>query len=374
MLPQNAVPAQAARRPWRSHLERLTDLNGKIVIITGGSGSWGNVLVDRLLAEHEPKELRIVSRGEVRQVEMAYRVRDARVRYLLGDVRDSSRMDELTRGAEVVFHLAALKHVPVCERNPKEAVATNVHGSQVMLDACLRNGVPYIVHVSTDKAVEPINIYGVTKACAERVAVAASSDELRVTCVRAGNVMGSSGSVIPLFLKQILADNEVRITDPDMTRFMLPLPLVIDFLIQATLRTVGGEIQITRSPAMRVMDLAEVLIAANGDAHTRISTVGIRPGEKLDESLVARLETPRTHVGDDYFVLNPHEPSAALDEAYGDLPALEMPEYTSANAPILSQTEIRDLLTEYGLISLSHEAARLALETLGSWVSPRAGS
>lgn len=351
-------------------MDPLTDLNDKTVLITGGTGSWGNVLVDRLLADYEPKELRIVSRGEVRQVEMAYRVQDARVRFLLGDVRDASRMDELTRGVDIVFHLAALKHVPVCERNPKEAVATNVHGSQVMLDACLRNRVNYLVYVSTDKAVEPINIYGVTKACAERVAVAASSDELRVTCVRAGNVMGSSGSVIPLFLKQILANNEVQVTDPAMTRFMLPLPLVIDFLIRATLRTVGGEIQITRSPAMRVMDLAEVLIAANGDANTKITTVGIRPGEKLDESLVARLETPRTLVGEDYFVLKPHEPTEALNATYDHLPALDMPEYTSGNAPILSQTDILDLLTEHGLISLSQEAAQLALRTLGAWVSP----
>ena len=314
-------------------MNRSIDLNSGVVVITGGTGSWGTVLVDRLLRDHEPKAIRVVSRGEVQQVEMAYRVQHPSVSFHLGDVRDAARMDDITRGADIVYHLAALKHVPVCERNPKEAVATNVHGAQVMLDACRKNGVPHFVYVSTDKAVEPINIYGVTKACAERVAVAASSDEMKVTCVRAGNVMGSSGSVIPLFLKQIMADGEVRITDPEMTRFMLPLPLVIDFLIQATHRSVGGEIQVTRAPAMRVLDLARVLI-------------------------------------DDYFAMLPHEPSDELLRAYGDLPPLDLPEYTSGNAVALSKQDIRELLTEYGLISLSGEAARLELATRGAWIDP----
>jgi FlaA1/EpsC-like NDP-sugar epimerase len=229
-----------------------------IILITGGTGSWGNELVKNLL-NFPVKEIRIFSRNEFNQVLMQRKFSDIRLKFIIGDVRDFDALNNACKNVDLVYHLAALKHVPICEDFPNEAIKTNINGTQNIINAAINNNVKKVIDVSTDKAVEPNNLYGMTKSVGEKLIL--SSNKLSSTtfvCVRGGNVMGSNGSVIPLFKEQI-ANGLVTITDNRMTRYFLTLKEAIDLLIQATIDSFGGEIFVMKMPSCYIKDLSEVI-------------------------------------------------------------------------------------------------------------------
>ncbi len=337
-------------------MPKKSPLSGSSVLITGGTGSWGNELTRQLFLHYHPREIRIYSRGEHKQVEMKRKFKDERVKYYIGDVRDRERLTEVMHGVNYVFHLAALKHVPVCEENPSEAVKTNIIGVENIIDASIITGVKKVIDVSTDKAVDPFNLYGVTKAVGEKLIIAANnlSDTTRFVCIRGGNVLGTNGSVIPLFYEQILRLNEITITDDRMTRFLMRVEEAIRLVLDATIASVGGEIFVMKMPACRITDLAAVMIKRLGRTDTAIKHIGVRPGEKLFEVLVSKYESPRTHDIGMYYVILPQISIAAIEKHYHStkkkLPMMREEEFSSNNTHILSLKEIETLLKRDGWV------------------------
>ena len=261
----------------------------KTILITGGTGSLGQALTKRLL-EYNVKAVRIFSRNESKQIEMESNIKDDRIRFFLGDVRDLQRLTRATEDVDLVFHAAALKHVPKIEYNPFEAIKTNVVGSQNVIDACLANDVEKVICVGTDKAVSPLNTYGATKLLMEKLFVAASNylnpEKHRTVflAVRYGNVLGSSGSVIPKFIEQIKANKPVTITDPKMTRFSITMNEALDFIFNATKIGKGSEVFVPKLRAYNIVDVKNALTELLSDTGEKI--VGIRTGEKLHETLI----------------------------------------------------------------------------------------
>jgi UDP-N-acetylglucosamine 4,6-dehydratase len=274
------------------------------VLVTGGTGSFGQAFVRRLLAEHRDCTIRVFSRDELKQYDMAQAFgQDPRLRFFIGDVRDRDRLERAMYGIDLVVHAAALKHVPICEFNPAEAVKTNILGSQNVVDAAVDAGVRRTVALSTDKAVNPVNLYGASKLCAEKLFVHgnayAGARDIRFACVRYGNVMGSRGSVIPLFQRQ--ADSGVlTITDRRMTRFWLSLDSAVDLVLHAVSEMKGGEIFVPKIPSMRIADLARAI-----GPNARIEEVGRRPGEKLHEVLLTAEESRNTIECDHHYIVRP---------------------------------------------------------------------
>jgi UDP-N-acetylglucosamine 4,6-dehydratase (inverting) len=275
----------------------------KVVLVTGGTGSFGQKFVEVLLKRHNPKDIRIYTRGELEQVEMERKFNSGKLRFLIGDVRDEKRLFRAMNGVDIVVHAAALKHVPVCEYNPREAVFTNILGANNIIDTAIDNGVEKVLALSTDKAVQPVNLYGATKAVAEKLLVQGNVyrgwRKTSFSCVRYGNVLGSSGSVVPLFLKQRDA-GEITITDERMTRFWITLEQGVEFVINSIRLMKGGEIFVPKIPSMKITDLAEVIAP---DARKKI--VGIRAGEKLHEVLLTAEEALHTREFDSYFIIDP---------------------------------------------------------------------
>ncbi|MDD9954382.1 MAG: polysaccharide biosynthesis protein [Candidatus Woesearchaeota archaeon] len=329
--------------------------DNKTILLTGGSGSWGNELVKQVLAKYNPKQIRIYSRGEHKQVDMKRRFpNEKRLKYIIGDVRDKQRLQTAMKGVHFVFHLAALKHVPVCEENPWESVQTNIIGTQNVIDTAIENNVEKVIDISTDKAVDPFNLYGTCKAVGEKLMIAANlvETQTRFVCIRGGNVLGTNGSVVPLFREQILRAGEVTITDENMTRYMMDLTQAINLIFEATTTSVGGEIFVMRMPALKVTDLAAVMIEELGSfrkdtAPVRMRTIGIRPGEKLHEVLVSRYEAKNSVEQGDYFVILPNIGLPNL-EKYKDLPRVTLQEFNSTNAEQLTHEQIKTMLKEEG--------------------------
>ncbi|MDP9223601.1 MAG: UDP-N-acetylglucosamine 4,6-dehydratase (inverting) [Actinomycetota bacterium] len=296
------------------------NFQGKTVLVTGGTGSFGSKLVEVLLERHEPEAIRIFSRDELKQSELRRRFSDSddRLRYLIGDVRDLPRLSRALRGVDVVVHAAALKQVPICEYNPFEAVQTNVVGAENVVSAAIENDVPLSISLSSDKAVNPVNLYGATKLCAEKIITQGntySGDSVaRFASVRYGNVVGSRGSVIPLFKTQA-PTGVLTITDERMTRFWITLEHAVDFVLDSLGRMGGGEIFVPKIPSMRVADIAEALAP---EAELRI--IGIRPGEKLHEVLLTEDEARHSRETDDGFVILPEVASWPLREVDGGRP------------------------------------------------------
>jgi UDP-N-acetylglucosamine 4,6-dehydratase len=279
------------------------DWRARSVLVTGGTGSFGSRFVERMVSAYHPRRLVVFSRDELKQSQLAARVQDPSLRFFIGDVRDRDRLQRAMHGIDVVIHAAALKQVPACEYNPFEAVKTNVLGANNVIEAAIDQGVERVVALSTDKAVNPVNVYGATKLCAEKMFVQGNSYagglKTRMAVVRYGNVVGSRGSVIPLFLDQ-RDGGELTITDERMTRFWLTLDEGVDFVMRAVERMQGGEIFVPKIPSMRVIDLARAIAP---DASLKV--VGVRPGEKLHEVLLSSDESRHSVDVDGMYVVQP---------------------------------------------------------------------
>lgn len=279
--------------------------NGKTIIITGGTGSFGRQYVKTLLENYSTRKIIVYSRDELKQFEMS-QVYNARcMRYFIGDVRDQERLEQAMRGVDYVIHAAALKQVPAAEYNPMECIKTNVHGAENVIKAAIRNNVEKVIALSTDKAANPINLYGATKLASDKLFVAANNmaggHPTHFSVVRYGNVVGSRGSVVPFF-KQLIADGAdyLPITDEGMTRFWITLQQGVDFVFKNFSRMQGGEIFVPKIPSMRIMDLARSLAP---DMPTK--TIGVRPGEKLHEIMCPADDSHLTLEFEDHFVIQP---------------------------------------------------------------------
>jgi len=277
------------------------------ILITGGTGSFGNAFVERVTTKYKPRRLVIFSRDELKQFEMRQRFPDGPgfpLRYFVGDVRDPDRLKRAMEGVDIVIHAAALKQVPSCEYNPFEAVKTNIYGAQNVIDAAIDTGVKKIIALSTDKAVNPINLYGATKLCAEKIFIQgnayARSNGALFSCVRYGNVIGSRGSVIPLFRQQ-RRNGKITITDPRMTRFWITLPDAVEFVLEAIGHMRGGEIFVPKLPSMKIVDLAKAIAP-----ECEVEWIGLRPGEKLHEALITEEEGRNTVAYNGMYVIMPN--------------------------------------------------------------------
>jgi len=282
-------------------------LQNKVILLTGGTGSFGQKFTEIVLREHNPKAIRIFSRGELLQQEMSLKFNnDPRLRFFIGDVRDRERVHRAMKGVDIVVHAAALKQVPTCEYNPIEAVRTNIDGSVNVIDAAIDNEVEKAAAISTDKAVHPVNLYGATKLVMERLFVQANvytgGRKTRFGCVRYGNVVGSRGSVVPLFLKQ-RNNGKITITDERMTRFWITLEQGVRFVVDCIGRMYGGEVFIPKIPSMKVAELADALAP-----EVQREVIGIRPGEKVNEILLPDEEARHAKEYDNYFVIEPEYP------------------------------------------------------------------
>lgn len=277
----------------------------KNILITGGTGSFGRKFVTTLLATSKPKRVIIYSRDEMKQFEMQQELNQDCMRYFIGDVRDRERLDQALGGVDMVIHAAALKQVPAAEYNPMECIKTNIHGAENIIKGCLANGVKKVVALSTDKAANPINLYGATKLASDKLFVAANNMkgdmETRFSVVRYGNVIGSRGSVVPYFQKIIEnSADSIPITHPDMTRFWITLQEGVEFVINSFARMSGGEVFVPRIPSIRITDLAKAMAP---DLPQKI--IGIRPGEKLHEIMCPADDSHLTYRYEDHYLIAP---------------------------------------------------------------------
>lgn len=284
--------------------------NDKNILVTGGTGSFGKRFIATLLERYKPNRLVVYSRDELKQFEMSTRepfLQHAKtLRYFIGDVRDLQRLERAMEGIDIVVHAAALKQVPAAEYNPFEAVKTNIIGGQNVIDACLGADVKRVIALSTDKAAAPINLYGATKLCSDKLFVAANNyrgaRDIRFSVVRYGNVFGSRGSVVPYFLEK-RADGVLPITDEQMTRFSITLQHGVDFVLSCLENMWGGELFVPKIPSYHISDLARAVAP-----ECRLETVGIRPGEKLHEEMITDTDALNTIEFDDYYVILPSTP------------------------------------------------------------------
>ena len=281
----------------------MVNLDGKSILITGGTGSFGKAFVKSVLANHDVKRLVVFSRDELKQFEMANEISAPNLRYFIGDIRDAKRLERAFIGIDTVIHAAAMKQVVAAEYNPIECINTNIMGAENIINAALNTGVEDVIALSTDKAVNPINLYGATKLCSDKLFVAANylsgSQKTKFSIVRYGNVLGSRGSVIPLF-KSIRHTGKLPITDPKMTRFWITLKEGINFVEKCVGMMQGGEIFIPRIPSMKMTDLAIAMAP-----ECKQETIGIRPGEKLHEIMIPEDEALQTLEYDDFFIIQP---------------------------------------------------------------------
>ncbi|KXG76345.1 UDP-N-acetylglucosamine 4,6-dehydratase family protein [Thermotalea metallivorans] len=331
--------------------------NKKILII-GGTGTIGSSLVKTLLPKGV-SVIRVLSRDEYKQYFMMEQMKDIKnIRFLLGDVRDYDRINRAMEDIDIVFHAAALKHVPACEYNPFEAVKTNVIGTQNVIEAAIHNNVEKVIFTSTDKTIGPTNTYGATKLLAERLISAADyykgSHRTIFAAVRFGNVMGSRGSVIPLFKQQILQGNPITITDPEMSRFMMTLTEATNLTIEACKRAQGGELFILKMPVVRLHDLAEVVIEEMSEKYNldpdkiRIVKTGLRPGEKMYEELMTYEESKYAIEFDNMFAVPPLFNHKTYEYSDGRQAARQT--YSSHDIEPISKEELRRLILQEKLL------------------------
>lgn len=327
-------------------------LNGKTILITGGTGSFGTCCIKMLLEKFDLKKIIIFSRDELKQYEMQQQFNTPNMRYFIGDVRDSARLTQAMRGVDYVIHAAALKQVPAAEYNPMECIKTNIMGAQNVIQAALDNEVEKVIALSTDKAVNPINLYGASKLASDKLFVAANNiaggHRTIFSVVRYGNVVGSRGSVLPLFKKLIQQGaTELPITDERMTRFWLTIEHGVEFSFQSFARMIGGEIFVPKIPSVRITDLARSLAP-----QIKFNIIGMRPGEKLHEVMCPRDDSRITLEFDDHYVIMPSihfNKSELIDYRINALGETSHPvedgfEYSSdTNTFFLTEDEIKEL-------------------------------
>jgi FlaA1/EpsC-like NDP-sugar epimerase len=325
----------------------------KTILIDGGSGSWGNELTTQLLTKH-PKKIIILSRGELAQVNMQRKFNNNKIDFIIGDVRDADAVDRLFSNYDInyVFHLSALKHVPVCENQPQEAIKTNINGTINLINSSIKYNINKFIDVSSDKAVAPVNLYGMTKAVGEKLTIQANNltNNTDFICVRGGNVLGSNGSVVPYFIDQIKTKNMVTLTNGDMSRYFLTLSEAISLLFKAVENSVGGETFVMNMPSFYIRDLASVLVDYYGNEDTKINIIGTREGEKKHEVLISENETENTYMFDnDYYVILP---SIKINKNYSHINTnnkVSFKEFSSADN-IYSKNYLHDLLNNGGFL------------------------
>ena len=331
-------------------------------MITGGTGSIGMEILQEML-KHEPAVVRILDLDETKQFELQEGYKDYdNIRFLLGDIRDKERLYHATEGIDIVFHTAALKHVLACEYNPFEAVKTNVIGIQNLIDVAMGEEIEKVIFTSSDKAVNPANVMGATKLLAERLITSANyykgARKTIFSSVRFGNVLGSRGSVIPLFKKQIVKGGPVTITSKEMTRFIMPMHEAINLLLKATELAHGGEIYIFKMDAIKITDLAEVMVEELAPKYgytideIKMAIIGTKPGEKLYEELMTEEEARRALETEDMFILLPEmEELSYIDKSfYPSASQAEIKAYTSKDTKYLAKEEIKEMLYQENLL------------------------
>ncbi len=330
--------------------------DGKKILITGGTGSLGQALTKRLL-QTNVATVRIFSRNENKQVMMESNFHDKRLRFLIGDVREKERLATALEDIDILFHAAALKHVPIIEYNPFESIKTNVIGSQNVIDACLQQNVETAVCIGTDKAVSPLNTYGATKLLMEKLFVTANNymnrrkHRTKFLAVRYGNVVGSSGSVIPKFIEQIKAKKKITITDPKMTRFSITMDQALDLIIDIALNGKESEIYVPKLKSYSIIDVKDTLFELIGK--TGIEIVGIRPGEKLHEVLINKDEMRSSwDLGRKYMIANPLREDSNIRKSYKNKikKINNIETYSSDNVEKLSKTELKRMIIQSGLL------------------------
>ena len=325
---------------------------GKSILVTGGTGSFGKQFIETVLTKHNPRRVIVFSRDELKQFEMQQekRFQHEAIRFFIGDVRDRDRLRQAFHDVDVVIHGAALKQLPACEYNPFEAVKTNVLGAQNIIDTAIEQGVERVIALSTDKACNPVNLYGATKLCSDKLFTSAHAyvgvRPTKFAVVRYGNVVGSRGSVIPMFIK-LRATGKLPITHVDMTRFWITLPQAVDFVLTCLTRMRGGELFVPKIPSMKLLDLAR---AIGPDCEHEI--IGIRPGEKLHEAMISEDDTPHTVEYDDSFVILPFLPFVPGSappgfERTGKPVALDFRYSSDTNTQWLSADDLREMLKPF---------------------------
>jgi len=325
--------------------------NNQRILITGGTGSWGTEITRQLLEKYDPKEIIVYSRGEFAQVEMDRSFKNSKLKFVIGDVVNLETLSSAMRDIDIVFHLAALKHVPVCESNPWQSISTNILGTHNVVKAAINHKVKLVVDCSSDKACAPVNMYGMCKAIGEKLMIHGNLEitDTKFVCTRAGNVMGTRGSVIPFFKELIEKGEDLPITDFDMTRYYMKIDEAIGLLFGAAERCTGGEIFVTKMPACKITDLAEVMIEELGGT-SKLKEIGIRPGEKLHEDLISEFEAKDTIVFDDhYYLILPQQDINGLEAKFKDFKKFDGTKYSS-NYKLMGKDEIRDKLREGGFI------------------------
>ena len=332
----------------------MTSLSGKKILVPGGCGSIGSHLVEEIL-KRDPEVVRILDINEEGLFDLQYELdEDAPVRYLLGDIRDQNRLELALEDIDVVFHTAALKHVSLNEYNPFETVQTNVQGTQNLIQASLEEEVESFITVSTDKSSNPTSVMGATKLLSERLTISANTykgkRDTKFGCVRFGNVLGSSGSVVPLFMQQIIAGGPVTVTDPDMTRFVMPIEEAAALVLDAHERITSGEVFVLKMPSFRVGTLAETMIeeyaprTGQNPGEINIEVVGARPGERTHEKLVSVDESRQARELDDMYVILPQIEVPGYESMnYDEIDTVEG-EYTSKDARRLSKKDLINLI------------------------------
>src|SRR3989338_1513495 len=323
------------------------DFEGKNILVTGGTGSFGQKFVEVVLKEHNPRSIRVFSRGEHAQWEMAQKFQDERMRFLIGDVRDKESLSRAMNDVDIVVHAAALKQIVLGEYNPLEVIQTNVMGSANVIDAAIDNNVNRVLFISTDKAVNPVNLYGGTKLCAERLFVQANvyvgqNRRTKFAVARYGNVVGSRGSAIPLFLEQ-KKSGRITVTDQRMTRFWITLDQGVRFVLNSLDRMQGGEVFVPKIPSTKVMDLVDVIAPG-----AEVDFIGIRQGEKLHEILLAEEESRHAREFDSFFLVEPEFSFWKAESITGGIRIQEKFIYSSdSNSHWLTKEELQEIVRLY---------------------------
>ena len=342
----------------------LKEFKNKTILVTGGTGSIGSTIVKELL-KYKPRQIRVFSRDETKQFDLAHNIARKTldgVNFLIGDIRDKERLNMAMENIDIVFHAAAMKHVSACEKNPFEAVKTNVQGTQNVIHCAYNNNVDKVIMISTDKATDPSNVMGCTKLLAEKLILSSflykGKKRTKFCCVRFGNVLGSRGSVAPLFIKQIKEGGPLTVTDPDMTRFFMSISQAVQLVFRAAMLMKKREIFVLKMPVILIKDLARAILEVfqeknNTKSNIPVKIIGKKDGEKRYEKLLTAEESEGALETDEMFIilpglLNPDSEYAGVQEAYPGTKKMKKGEYSSINTKKLSMLEIKKMLLSNG--------------------------